>query len=130
MNKITREQLDAYLDDALSDVEAARIEQALRSDKTLRDHLTALLRQRDRGEHSLGAVWRRYRLSCPSRDRLGSHHLGALDEGESDYINFHLKVIGCNFCLANMDDILTEMEEEPPIAEERRRRFFESSASF
>jgi hypothetical protein len=130
MNKITREQLDAYLDDALSDTEAARVEQALRNDKTLRDQLTALMRQRDRGEHSIGAVWRRHRLSCPSRERLGSYRLGVLDEAEIDYLEFHLKVIGCSYCLANMDDILAEMEEDPPVAEERRRRFFESSAGF
>jgi hypothetical protein len=130
MSKITREQLDAYLDDALSDTEAARVEQALRNDKTLRDQLTALMRQRDRGEHSIGAVWRRQRLSCPSRERLGSYRLGVLDEAEIDYLEFHLKVIGCSYCLANMDDILAEMEEDPPVAEERRRRFFESSAGF
>jgi hypothetical protein len=130
MSKFSREQLDAYLDDALSDVEAARIEQALRADKTLRDQLTALLKLRDRGDHSLGAVWRRQRLSCPNRERLGSYRLGALSEGETDYIDFHLKVVACGYCLANLDDILTEMEEDPPMAEERRRRFFESSAGY
>jgi hypothetical protein len=130
MNKITPAQLDAYLDDALSDAEAARVEQALRVDKTLRDQLTALLRQRDRGEHTIGAIWRRQRLSCPSRERLGSYRLGVLDEDAIDYIEFHLKVIGCTYCQANLDDILAEMEEDPPVTAERRRRFYESSAGF
>ena len=128
--KISREELDAYLDDALTDIESARIEQALRNDKTLRDQLTSLMRQRDRGEHSLGAVWRRGRLSCPSRERLGSYRLGVLDEGEIAYIEFHLRTIACTYCQANLDDLLAEMEEDAPVAEERRRRFFESSAGF
>jgi hypothetical protein len=130
MTRITRETLDAYLDDALTDGEASRVEQALRTDPTLRDHLTALLKQRDRGEHSIGAVWRRHRLSCPSREKLGSFRLGVLDDEEIDYIEFHLKVIACQYCQANLDDILAELEEETPVIEERRRRFFESSAGF
>ncbi len=36
MSQITREQLHAYLDDALSDPETARVEQALRDDESLR----------------------------------------------------------------------------------------------
>src|SRR5262245_1018207 len=130
MAKITREELDAYLDDALSDVEAARIEQALRGDKTLRDQLTALMKQRDRGDLSIGAVWRRTRLSCPTRERLGSYRLGVLDEDELEYIEFHLRTIGCSYCQANLDDLLAEMEEDAPTIEERRRRFYESSAGF
>src|SRR5947209_4510463 len=68
MSEITREQLHAYLDEALSEPETARVEQALRDSEPLRRALKQAMQERDRGEHSLGAVWRRERLTCPGRD--------------------------------------------------------------
>jgi hypothetical protein len=88
------------------------------------------MQERDRGEHSLGAIWRRQRLSCPSREELGSYVLQALDRDLQDYIAFHLKVVGCPFCHANLTDLQTLQQEPAPKAQERRRRFFESSAGY
>src|SRR5215471_9608409 len=99
---ISREQLHAYLDDALSDAETAKVEQALRSSEPLRRALRQAMQERDRGDHSLGAVWRRERLTCPSREQLGSYLLQVLDEPEQDYIEFHLKTVACPFCVANL----------------------------
>ena len=73
MADVTREQLFAYLDDSLDDVEEARIEKLLRSSASLRSKLNAVREERDRGEHSLGAVWRRERLSCMSREQLSAY---------------------------------------------------------
>jgi len=39
----------------------ARVEQALRSSEALRQSLRKVMQERDRGEHSLGAIWRRER---------------------------------------------------------------------
>src|SRR5262245_43198996 len=64
MKDITREQLHAYLDDALDDAETARVEQALRASEDLRKALRQAIQQRARGEHSPGATWRRERLTC------------------------------------------------------------------
>jgi DNA-binding phage protein len=130
MSEITREQLHAYLDDALSDSEMAHIEQALRDSEPLRRLLHQAMQERDRGEHSLGAVWRRERLTCPSREQLGSYLLQVLDEGEQDYIDFHLQTIGCPFCVANLADLQAMQEGHAPRARERRRRFFQSSAGY
>jgi hypothetical protein len=130
MSEITREQLHAYLDDALSESETARVEQALRESEPLRRSLRQAMQERDRGEHSLGAVWRRERLTCPSRETLGSYLLEVLDEGEQDYIRFHLETIHCPYCLANLADLQTVQKEPPPRAKERRRRFFKSSAGY
>jgi hypothetical protein len=47
-----------------------------------------------------------------------------------DYIAFHLKVIGCPFCQANLADLQALQQEPAPKAQERRRRFFESSAGY
>src|SRR5215470_9778399 len=104
MSKITREQLAGYLDDALSETETAQVEQSLRQSATLKDQLRQLMQERDRGEHSLGAIWRRQRLSCPSREQLGGFLLDALDPDWRAYIKFHLHTIGCSFCLANLAD--------------------------
>ena len=105
MVNVTREQLAGYLDDALGDSETAQIEQALRQSEPLRRQLRVLMQERDRGEHSIGAIWRRQRLTCPTRDQLGSYLLQALEAEHQDYIDFHLKTIGCPYCQANLDDL-------------------------
>jgi len=127
---ITREQLRAYLDDALSESETAQVEQALRESDTLRGRLRALMQETDRGEHSIGAIWRREHISCPSREQLGSYLLQVLDEGLLEYIRFHLETIGCAYCLANKADLEASFHEPAPKTQQRRRRYFESSAGY
>jgi hypothetical protein len=128
MAEITREQLHAYLDDCLPEAEAAKIEQALRQSETLRQQLKLTLQERDRGEHSVGAIWRRERLSCISREQLGSYLLEALDEDLMDYIRFHVETICCPFCRANLTDLKAQQEEAAHHAKHRRHKIFQSSA--
>ena len=130
MANITREMLHSYLDDALTDREIAQVEQALRKSEPLRRLLRTVMQERERGEHSIGAIWRRERLSCPTREQLGSYLLQVLEPELQDYIAFHLDVIGCPFCLANRTDLESRQKEPTPRAQERRRRFFESSAGY
>ncbi len=128
MPEITRELLSGYLDDALNDAESARVEQALRQSDTLRRQLRGLMLERDRGEHSIGAIWRRQRLTCPTREQLGSYLLGVLEPEHQDYLDFHLHTIGCAYCLANLTDLRGRQQEAVPQVQRRRRRYFESSA--
>ena len=130
MPEITREHLHAYLDDALSEAETARVEQSLRESEPLRRLLRQVMQERDRGEHSLGAIWRRERLTCPTREQLGSFLLEVLDESEQEYVDFHLHTVGCPYCLANLADLQALQKEPAPKAKERRRRFFQSSAGY
>jgi hypothetical protein len=130
MTKITRELLSGYLEDALSDAETAHVEQALRDSEPLRRMLRLVMQERDRGEHSVGAIWCRERLSCPSRQQLGSYLLKALAPEFQDYIDFHLHTVACAFCQANLADLKAQNKEPAPKAKERRRRFFESSAGY
>jgi hypothetical protein len=127
MDDITREQLHAYLDDALADAETARIERALRDSEEIRQRLKVVREERDRGEHSLGAIWRRERLSCPGREDLNGFLHGVLEPGLHDYIEFHLTTVGCPTCQANLDD-LKEKQAEAPAPKRRRRKIFDSSA--
>lgn len=128
MAEITREQLHAYLDDCLPEAEAAKIEQALRQDETLRQQLKLTLQERDRGEHSVGAIWRRERLSCIPREQLGSYLLEALDDDLTDYVRFHIETIACPFCRANLADLKEQQAESAQQVQQRRRKIVQSSA--
>lgn len=105
MGRITPEVLRDYLHDALPEAESAQVERALREDPKLLAMLRKVIAEYDSGEHSLGAIWRRERVSCPTRDQLGGYLLEALDPEYLDYIRFHLEVIGCPVCQANLDDL-------------------------
>jgi hypothetical protein len=122
--------LEAYLDEALPPEEMARIEKAMRDDRALMRQLTAVHARRSAGVHSLGDIWRRHRLSCPSREQLGSLLLGALPDELADYLQFHVNVAGCRFCQANLADLQNRQAEGEHAAESRRRKYFQSSAGY
>ena len=131
MSKTIRQSdLAAYLDEALPPEEMARIEQTLRQDPELTRQLAAINARRDAGLHSLGAIWRRHRLSCPPRAQLGSYLLGALPDEVANYIAFHLEVVGCRYCEANLTDLQKQQAEAPEVVETRRRKYFQSSAGY
>jgi hypothetical protein len=122
--------LIGYLEEALGPEEMAQIEECLRVSSEWRAALQALLDEVDSGEHSVATIWRRHHLTCPNRERLGAYLLGGLPPDEADYIQFHLEVIKCRWCQANLSDVRPTMEKtEPHDPEEshRRRRIFESS---
>jgi len=125
---ITREQLASYIEDALSDSETAQVERALRQSEPLRQQLRQLMLEEDRGEHSVGAIWRRQRLTCLPRAQLGSYLLGVLEPDLHDYVTFHLQIIGCSYCQANLTDLKGQQQVPAPLDQQRRRRYFESSA--
>jgi len=113
MPDITRQMLRDYLNDALPEKETALIERALRESASVRRELQDVLEEVDRGEHTVGAIWRRERVSCPTREQLGGYLLGSIDAGLEDYIEFHLDVIGCPYCQANLDDLKKIQGEGP-----------------
>ena len=127
MEEISREQLHAYLDDAVTDAEMARIEKAIRESEALRHRLKQVREEQDRGEHSVGAIWRRERLSCPNREQLGGYLHDILEADLRGYVDFHLKTVCCTSCLANLDDIRERQAENEPL-KQRRKKIFNSSA--
>ena len=88
---ISQRELESYLDEALPVEEMTRIEKAFRHDPALARQLAEILARRDSGVISLGEVWRRHRLSCPSRQELGSFLLGVLPDDVAQYLTFHLE---------------------------------------
>jgi hypothetical protein len=131
MTTFTDAELSAYLDEDLPEERMALIEQALRDDATLAQRLTHLVGSRDAGVHSVGAMWRRTRLSCPSREQLGSYLLDVLDSSHTEYVQFHLETVGCRVCNASLDDLKKQHSAEEQAAKEtRRKRYFQSSAGY
>jgi anti-sigma factor RsiW len=128
MPRITQADLQAYLDEALAPEEMAALEGELRKKPELLKQLAAINARRDAGLHSVGEIWRRHRLSCPTREQLGSYLLGALEGGLADYVEFHVKQIGCRYCQANVADLRRQQEETAETVKTRRTKYFQSTA--
>jgi len=124
-------ELEAYLEEALSGEQMAQIEKRLRDDPALVERLTAIVGKQDAGVHSIGATWRRHRLSCLSREQLGSYLLNVLDAEQHEYVKFHLEKIGCRFCNASLEDLSQQHNAANTAAiESRRSKYFQSSAGY
>ena len=125
----TDQELVSWLDERLAAERMSELEQQLRTDESLKIRIANLIQHRDQGGHSVGEIWYRGRLSCPSRSEWGGYLLRTLPSEVSDYLEFHLLTIGCRLCQANLQD-LQEHSESTDESHVRRRRFFESSAGF
>jgi hypothetical protein len=110
--------------------EMARVEKAARDDPALAKQLASVHARRSAGVHSLGEIWRRHRLSCPTREQLGSFLLGALSDALARYVAFHVEVGGCRYCQANLGDLQRQQAEADQAAQVRRRKYFQSSAGY
>ena len=76
---------------------------------------------------TVARVWREQRLTCLKRSTLGSYLLGVVDDPWRSYVQFHLDVVGCPMCVANLTDLESEQEENQlPDTE----RIFQSSVGF
>jgi hypothetical protein len=123
-------ELSAYLDEALPPERMASIESALRGDSALLARLSAISQRRDAGQHTLGDIWRRQRLSCPSREELGSYLLGAISDEAADYVKFHVETVACRVCQASLEDLRAQQSQSDKASDTRRRRYFQSSAGY
>lgn len=124
---IDDETLRSYLSEGLPPEAMARVEKALRDSSELRGRLEDIRRNRpDASLHSLGAIWRRSRLTCPPRQQWGSYLLDALDPDYAEYLTFHLDVVECPFCRANLADLRDKADQAPPT-KARRTRIYHSS---
>ena len=72
-------------------------------------------------------VWRNHRLTCLKRSTLGSYLLGVVEDPWKSYTQFHLDVVACRMCLANLSDL--EMEESEG-AQPSTDGIFQSSIGF
>lgn len=125
---IDDEMLRDYLGETLPPEAMVRVEKALRDSSELRARLEEVRNDRgDAGLHTLGAIWKRSRLTCATRQQLGSFLLDALDPDHAGYVKFHVEVIGCPFCAANLADLRHKAEQGTPAAQTRQKRIYHSS---
>ncbi|MBU0717734.1 MAG: sigma-70 family RNA polymerase sigma factor [Planctomycetes bacterium] len=78
-------------------------------------------------EVTVSRVWREHRLTCLKRSTLGSYLVGVLEEPWLSYTQFHLDVVGCPMCVANLNDLEAEREDD---AGARVEQIFQSSIGF
>ncbi len=82
---------------------------------------------------TVARVWREQRLTCLKRSTLGSFLLGVLDEPWRSYTQFHLDVVGCPMCVANLADLEAGEEGGCPLQERSpadNEAMFQSSVGF
>ncbi len=127
-HEFTERELEAYLDEALTPEEMASIESAMRGDATVAQQLMSIISRRDAGVHTVGEIWQRHRISCPTREQLGSYLLKAIKKNIGEYITFHLDEVGCRFCRANLEDLRRQQDETADTVATRRKKIFKSSA--
>ena len=129
MAEFTDAELAAFLDEALPPDRCSELEQELRGNDELRERLIRVRGIETAGLHSIGAIWRRARLSCPDREQLGQLVLGTLDQDHATYIRFHIDEIGCRYCQANLEDLQASAQaSDQPTS--RRQRYFQTSAGY
>jgi hypothetical protein len=128
--EFTDAELLSYLDEGLPVDRMAAVENALRASADLRNRTADLRSQRDEQGHSVGEIWRRGRLSCPTRHQLGSYLLGALPTDLAQYFRFHLETVGCRYCAANLEDLRLASSQSTAETSQRRQKFFQSSAGY
>jgi hypothetical protein len=123
------QELLGYAAEALPQDRMAAVEACLRNEGGLRARLAVLLHSQTSGNLSVADVWRDSRLTCPTRTQWGSYLLHILDDDLHEYFEFHLQVVGCRYCTANVED-LRRTTQAPREADARRQKFFQSSAGY
>jgi RNA polymerase sigma factor (sigma-70 family) len=73
-------------------------------------------------------LWEYYRFSCPKRNTIGAFMLGTLEPDWYQYVEFHLNVLGCRFCRANLDDLQSRSQETQQ--QQFQARIMESTVGF
>lgn len=92
-----------------------------------RDDVPDVSLDESRADVTVARVWREHRLTCLKRSTLGSYSLGVLDDPWFSYTQFHLDVVGCPMCVANLTDIEAEQDDDTRACAED---LFQSSVGF
>ena len=79
-------------------------------------------------ENLMTDLWENHRFSCPKRNTIGAYMLETLEPDWHQYVGFHLKVLGCRFCLANLEDLRSQSQEARQEA--FQARIMESTIGF
>jgi len=105
---ITRELIREFLNETLSSERMAMVERLAREDPAINERIAEEREAMQRGDHSLGAMWQEHQVSCPTREQLGGYLIEAVEPDYLKYVEFHLEVIECGICQANLEDLKTQ----------------------
>lgn len=107
MTELDDEQwLGLYLEEALDPQRMAWIEKRLREEPPLVRLLERMRREPSPSAvHSIGMAWVAGRLTCPTRTQWSKYLAGLLEDELTNYLKFHLELIECPFCRANVSDL-------------------------
>ena len=78
------------------------VEETLESDVNLNDHQQWL--------PNLNQIWEDLRPSCPKRTTLGKFTLEILPPEWTDFVEFHVKQLGCDYCRANLQELSDQID--------------------
>jgi len=56
-------------------------------------------------DFNVASIWRTGRVSCPARYWIARKLSGNLPDGPTQFVDFHLDEMGCEWCQANLDDL-------------------------
>ena len=76
---------------------------------------------------NLHQTWEDLRPSCPKRTTLGKFTLEILPPEWTDFVEFHVQELGCDYCRANLLELSEEMDANE---NERTSSFFRSNSFF
>lgn len=117
-------ELAAYIDEALSLERTVQLESQLQISTQLRARLQRMLGELDTEQPGIAEFWRRRRVACPERATWQAFLMGRIGGEFREYLQFHLDVVGCRYCQANLADLQTA---DQTLAAGRVRKFFETS---
>ncbi|MCS6975650.1 MAG: hypothetical protein NZM31_01400 [Gemmatales bacterium] len=121
---ITEQDLIDHVEEALPPHKASVIEKAIRESEELMAILNALILARSGEEHSVGAIWERHRLSCPTRDQLSNYLVRAMSDEALTYIAFHLEDVDCPYCQAELEELKNAKQQGKKARGERARKTY------
>ena len=99
----SREYIHAYIDGALSPEEADAFTLMAYGDSELRGKIRTVQTEFDYHNHTVGSLWRRNQLTCPSDQDIVDYQRGALAiiyPKIADHLQFHLNSIRCIYCIS------------------------------
>jgi len=76
----------------------------------------------------LTKTWESCRPSCPKRSVVGRFVLGTLDEEWQEFLAFHIQILGCRMCQANLDDLSDQTQKSS--TDSIQRRIIDSTIGF
>ena len=104
----SREYIHAYIDGALSPEEADAFTSMAYGDSELRGKIRTVQTEFDYHNHTVGSLWRRNQLTCPSDQEIVDYQRGALaiiNPEIADYVQFHLTSIRCIYCISTAAEL-------------------------